>query len=68
MKKLDELRPGDEVVLRGTVDVKAGPSVWVILDGESIGRVVKLPCDVLADVSGKSPNYGGSREQNGTGV
>ena len=57
-KELGQLKKGDEVILRGTVEDKRGPTVWLILDGASIGRLVSLPRDVIAEPTGKSPNYG----------
>lgn len=58
MKELGQLRKGDEVVIRGTIEDKRGPTVWLILDGASIGRVAQIPRDVLAEKVGTSPNYG----------
>ncbi len=54
---LSDLKIGDEVLIRGTIDSKASPSVWLVVDGASIGRVVKMPADVVAVRTGRSPNY-----------
>lgn len=54
---LGELKAGDEVLIKGTIDCKAGPSIWLVVDGASIGRVVKVPVDVIAVKTGTSPNY-----------
>ena len=55
---LSELRAGDEVILRGTIDYKNGASAWLVLDGVMLGRVVRMSVDVLSDKTGESPNYG----------
>ena len=56
--KLEHLEIGDDVILRGTIDTKTRTSVEVILDADFLGRVVRIPSDVMAIKIGESPNYG----------
>jgi len=54
---LSECKVGDEVVIGGTIDYRKDRTVWLVLDGVMLGRVVKVPDDVLARVAGTSPTY-----------
>jgi hypothetical protein len=54
---LSECKAGDDVIIRGTIDYKKDRSIWLVLDGVLLGRVVRMPDDVLARVTGTSPNY-----------
>lgn len=57
MDELGKFKVGDEVTIHGTIDSKAGASVCLVVDGAYVGRVVRVPRDVLAVKTGKSPNY-----------
>ena len=54
---LSELRAGDEVILHGTIDHKTDTSASLVLDGVMLGRVARIPLDVMAEKTGESPNY-----------
>ncbi len=55
---LAELSPGDECIIKGTVDRVEHGSVWLILDSDHLGRVARVAGDVLGIKTGESPNYG----------
>lgn len=54
---LSECKIGDEVIICGTIDYRKDRTFWLVLDGVMLGRVVKVPDDVLARVTGTSPTY-----------
>jgi hypothetical protein len=55
------MRRGTEVILRGTVDSirnrPDGSTIYVVFDGEKVGRVLLMPDDVMALAVGESSNY-----------